>query len=146
MTTPVTTTPTRTRGCVSPGPRDTYTVDRTAARPATAAREHLRATLTSWHACPQIVEDAELIGCELVTNALAHTCGSVVVSLTTCGSVLEIGVEDSDPHRPKAAVAPHEEESGRGLQITGALALECGCDLSPHHKVMWARLVLSREP
>ena len=131
--------------------RGSHTVDRGAPQPVAAARGHTRAVLRRLRIPSPVAEDAELVVSELVTNALEHTTGPVVLRLRLVrgGRALDVRVRDADPRRPAATEPPanalDEWETGRGLPIVTAVTQECGCDLYPRHKVMWARLALGQQ-
>lgn len=86
------------------------------------ARSTLKAALRA-HGMAELVDTAELLASELVTNAYLHSKGAY--SLRVCGAGrqrVRIGVRDTDPHIPApfgwsvetpAAMAEH----GRGLHL-----------------------------
>lgn len=104
------------------------------------ARRHARAVLNSWQLWSEVIETAELLISELVTNALAASYNglgksaysgpddTVKLSLTMrllSGRVV-IEVSDSDPNPPVLVEADLESESGRGLMLVQALSKEWG--------------------
>ncbi|GLF99124.1 ATP-binding protein [Streptomyces yaizuensis] len=90
-------------------------------------RRITRARLRYWKA-DGLVERAELIVSELVTNAFAHGRGPVVrLWLSRMETYVRIEVGDGGtvdlPERPTGeAYAENENESGRGLELVAACA------------------------
>ncbi|MFE7114196.1 ATP-binding protein [Streptomyces sp. NPDC057654] len=90
-------------------------------RTAAVARATLRAVLTL-HDLPELIERAELLATELLSNALRHTDGPASMRLWWSDGKLRIGVWDTDPQPPHlrevADVADiTDDETGRGLQL-----------------------------
>lgn len=94
------------------------------ARAARIARVTLRAVLAG-HGMAQLLEPAELLASELVTNAYRHSTGPATLRLRGFGgSRLRVSVWDTNPHipqpfdkRPDRRVhpVPADATSGRGL-------------------------------
>ena len=102
---------------------------------------------------------AELLVCELVTNAIEHTAVDAAVSLsvTALPDGVLVEVRDRDP-RPlevgqwgrAAAQAAHDRaepddvdelrEDGRGLQLIQMLSAACGSRATPDGKTVWFTL------
>ncbi|MEV2255350.1 ATP-binding protein [Streptomyces sp. NPDC050147] len=89
------------------------------------ARMTLRAALTG-HGMGELLDVAELLTSEMVTNAYRHTKGPSSLRLRSVrGGRLRVGVWDSNPHIPEpfdkppgafgAPPAPADSDSGRGL-------------------------------
>jgi anti-sigma regulatory factor (Ser/Thr protein kinase) len=134
---------------------------RLAALPTAAqcARLFVRHTLHRWR-LPLVVENAELVTSELVTNAVLATglvdgtlsypdLGDIAV-LTLRLSVIEpyvrIEVWDNSPALPRRRPHdPAQSEHGRGLLLVEALARRCGAIPAPDRsgKVVWADLALA---
>jgi anti-sigma regulatory factor (Ser/Thr protein kinase) len=112
----------------------------TVAAPA-QARRLVRAALAT---LPRETTDlAELLTSELVTNAIRHGSGQVMLSLNCGDGVLAISVSDDDPRMP--FVQPEDELlalGGRGVRMVQRLAQEWG--VTPREagpgKVVWFRL------
>jgi anti-sigma regulatory factor (Ser/Thr protein kinase) len=86
---------------------------------------------------------AELLTSELVTNAIRHGSGQVMLSLNCGDGVLAISVSDDAPTMP--LVQPDDEPlavGGRGVRMVQRLAQEWG--VTPRErgpgKVVWFRL------
>ncbi len=87
------------------------------------------------------VDDVVLAANELVTNAVTHAEGGVVVSLrlTSRDVVLEVGDHGAgEPEIPPAEKALGG--SGRGLIIVESLARSWGVRRDDDGKVVWARI------
>lgn len=85
-------------------------------------RRVVRATLRHWHR-PHLVETAELLLTELVTNALRYGEGNDVgvrLYLTEEHFVME--VRDGSPERPVLRHATPADKNGRGLFLIDAMA------------------------
>jgi anti-sigma regulatory factor (Ser/Thr protein kinase) len=90
-----------------------------------AARRFVRDVLAGYPGC----SDAELLTCELVTNAVQHATGAarVTVALMRLGAVVHVDVIDDGcigtPHWREAC---GHDEDGRGFQLVDALAERWG--------------------
>jgi len=112
-------------------------------------------TLQRWQ-LDCLVEDAELITSELVTNALQATglttaperwsqltdLAMIQVRLTRYESAVLIGVWDRSPAVPVFRTPADDEEGSRGLAIVEALADEWGYQHVSEGKIVWARLAI----
>ncbi|MGW0827490.1 ATP-binding protein [Streptomyces sp. NPDC002845] len=104
-------------------------------RAARIARRTLRAVLTE-HGMTQVVDCAELLTSELVTNAYQYSKGPSALRLRTLGGGrLRLSVWDTDPHIPPPfdrrsggvhPLAPADFESGRGLFLVCQYADDWG--------------------
>jgi anti-sigma regulatory factor (Ser/Thr protein kinase) len=116
-----------------PGPRSAVAATpaaaaRTFARRAEevpAARRFVREILTDDPAC----EDAELLTCELVTNAVQHATDAarVTVAVMRRGTVVHVDViDDGCIGLPHWRETDGHDEDGRGFQLVNALAERWG--------------------
>ncbi|MGV9343323.1 ATP-binding protein [Streptomyces spiralis] len=118
-------------------------------RAVTVCRRTLRLILTM-HGLIGLVETAELLATELVSNAVRHTKGPAALRVRrTPDGVVWIGVWDTDPAppdppRPLEQVGEAEEE-GRGLGLVTACADYWGWRPSARFgdrgKYVWCELV-----
>lgn len=106
------------------------------------ARALMRDALTRW-GFAALVDTAELLASELVTNAVEAMGGTavVVVRVSAEDRVL-IEVWDPDPHPPVPVHPDPDAESGRGLLLVERLAKEWGHYRDPcGGKIVWCELV-----
>ncbi|NGO72028.1 ATP-binding protein [Streptomyces boncukensis] len=89
------------------------------ARAVAVARHTLRLVLVA-HGLHRLVPVAELLGTELVTNAVTHTKGPAALRLCWDGRTLRIGVWDTDPTPPSPSPSEAYTEAGRGLALVRA--------------------------
>jgi anti-sigma regulatory factor (Ser/Thr protein kinase) len=106
-----------------------------------AARELVAKHLPRW-GLAALVEDAQIVASELVTNAVkCASCGTVGFALKCSGDVLCVEVQDSSPTEPVLRQAGSEEESGRGLQLVEFLSDTWGFHWNSHGtKTTWCSL------
>ncbi len=96
---------------------------------------HLRDLLPS-----DVVEDAELVTSELVTNAVLHAGTSIVVRLHPMGSTVRIEVEDGSSVTPVRPIASQGSMTGRGLALVAGLSRDLGVDRTDGGKIVWCVL------
>ncbi len=115
-------------------------------RAVSTAREFLRDRLTAW-STDELLDEAELVLSELVTNALVHTDGGAGLALRFDGAErrLRIAVEDSSTRSPHGRDAPPDALGGRGLSIVDAVADTWGVDVGPDGKTVWADLAVEAD-
>ncbi|WP_329266631.1 ATP-binding protein [Streptomyces pseudovenezuelae] len=113
-------------------------------RAVTVARRTLRLILTM-HGLIRLVDTAELLAAELVSNAVRHTKGPAALRVRWAAGVLRIGAWDADPGPPEppGEFGPAEEE-GRGLALVKACADLWGWQPLARHgnrgKFVWCEL------
>lgn len=109
------------------------------------ARRYATATLHAWQLWPGMIDAAELLVSELVTNAIrasglgadqltrsdVDAAGRISLTLRLLPGRVVIEVLDHDPGRPVRADAGPDAESGRGLMIVDALSKEWGYQYPP---------------
>ncbi|MFI5793423.1 ATP-binding protein [Streptomyces sp. NPDC051677] len=92
-------------------------------RAVTVCRRTLRLILTL-HGLPHLVDTAELLASELVSNAVLHTKGPACLRLRFRDGVLQIGAWDADPEPPdpprRLEELGDDSESGRGMALVRA--------------------------
>lgn len=90
-----------------------------------------------------VVDTAELVASELLTNAVQHAgTGPVTVDARRVGAVVRIEVGDSSTERPQLRHPCKDDEHGRGLGIVAALAGDYDTDLTTSGKSCWAEIPL----
>jgi anti-sigma regulatory factor (Ser/Thr protein kinase) len=104
-----------------------------------AGRRFAADILTAWHQHP-LIDDACLLLDEVITNAVQHTVGDIVVRIQLAAR-LRVEVHDSSARSPDKRPIDADSEMGRGLHIVDQLARAWG-----HHplptagKVVWFEL------
>ncbi|HEX3705527.1 MAG TPA: SpoIIE family protein phosphatase [Mycobacteriales bacterium] len=88
----------------------------------------------------EIVEDAEQLVSELVTNAILHGAEPVTLRLLRSEGALRIEVEDASRALPVLARPNADTMTGRGLSLVAALSSGWGVKESAVGKVVWAEL------
>jgi anti-sigma regulatory factor (Ser/Thr protein kinase) len=104
------------------------------------AREYARARLQSWDLEP-LVDTAELLVSELVTNALRYGEGEIRLRLLL-DRTLVCEVWDAGLVQPRRRRARDTDEGGRGLQLVGLLSAAWGSRRTPRGKTVWFELPL----
>jgi anti-sigma regulatory factor (Ser/Thr protein kinase) len=106
-----------------------------------AARGWLAAFLHRRRVSETQRQDAELVISELVTNALRHGLGDIVVRTSLAdGDLLQVSVTDSGPELPALQPVDPGRVGGVGLRIVDRLASEWGVAPFPGGKTVWAIL------
>ncbi|MCT9091609.1 ATP-binding protein [Streptomyces sp. ASQP_92] len=92
----------------------------------------------------ETADEISLIASELVTNAVLHGDGPVIVTLRHRPGNLVIEVQDGNPRAPRAQCPDAEEEGGRGLILVGFLAARSGWEPVTGGKQVWAEIELPK--
>jgi anti-anti-sigma regulatory factor/anti-sigma regulatory factor (Ser/Thr protein kinase) len=115
-----------------------------------AARLYVRDVLQYWRlALPgqEVIDRAEQLADELVTNAVVHARTSLRLRLELRGDLLHIGVHDASPRLLRLVPDDPEGETGRGLRLVEQLATAWGVHRGRDGgKVVWCTLRLWRQP
>ncbi|MFD0033159.1 ATP-binding protein [Streptomyces sp. NPDC127172] len=106
---------------------------------ASRARHLVTAQLDDW-ALDELVDTAELLVSELVTNALRHTQGPLRLNLRLRHSRLLCEVEDTEPAGPVRNVVDLDAEGGRGTELLDLLADAWGNIRTATGKTIWFEL------
>lgn len=109
------------------------------ARALAAGREGVRGFLASLdlpHA--MVARAAEVLTCELVSNAVRHAGGTPGIKITLSDDRLIIAVADRSPAPPSRR--PPDSTGGRGLMLVDSLADSWGFNASSDGKTVWATL------
>jgi hypothetical protein len=118
-----------------------------AAAAVPAARSAAVRTLAGWHLDPPTVQIAELVACELITNAVqASPPGDVIATrLTLTARHLLIEAWDGSDARPVPISPQADEEHGRGLALVEALSTRWGWFRARDRgKIVWAEMGIER--
>ncbi|HXP20521.1 MAG TPA: ATP-binding protein [Streptosporangiaceae bacterium] len=93
---------------------------------AAEARGQVQAAIRAWDV-PVDSPVAVLLTSELVTNAIRHEAGEIVVLDITCDrDQLRVDVHDTSRSVPLPVDAPGDAETGRGLMLVSSLSTEWG--------------------
>ncbi|MFF3214134.1 ATP-binding protein [Streptomyces sp. NPDC002886] len=112
----------------------------------TRARRDVTLYLHTW-GLDHLVDDAQLIVSELVTNAIRHTrTDRVGVSVTRHPDCVRIVVTDTSRTIPSPVLVDPDAEVGRGLHLIDQLATGWGSDLLGTGKRVWAELTTNKGP
>ncbi|MER7779955.1 ATP-binding protein [Streptomyces sp. NPDC096191] len=108
-----------------------------------AARHWVRDCVEGFGGSPhqhRMIQTAELLVSELITNAIRHGAGPPLIRLTWNGRLLRIAVSDYSDRRPRMRVTQSTEPGGFGMQLLELLAHRWG--VTPRHpgKTVWAEL------
>jgi anti-sigma regulatory factor (Ser/Thr protein kinase) len=127
--------------------RDELRLAPTPTAPA-AARLYVRDVLQYWRlALPgeEVIDQAELLTDELVTNAVLHARTSLWLRLELRGDLLHIGVHDASPRLLRVVPDDPDNETGRGLRLVEQLATAWGVHQGRDGgKAVWCTLRLWR--
>ncbi|MEW2528994.1 SpoIIE family protein phosphatase [Streptomyces sp. NPDC047071] len=104
------------------------------------ARELACARLREW-GLDALVDTAELLVSELVTNALRYGEGEIRLRLLL-DRTLVCEVWDAGLVQPRRRRARDTDEGGRGLQLVGLLSAAWGSRRTPRGKTVWFELAL----
>jgi anti-sigma regulatory factor (Ser/Thr protein kinase) len=85
-------------------------------------------------------DTAALLTSEVVTNAVLHGEGTVLVRARTGGGRLRVEVQDDGDGAPVLRRAEREDEGGRGLALVAALSDDWGVQEVPGGKYVWFEL------
>jgi CheY-like chemotaxis protein len=106
-----------------------------------AARRFLAERCAEW-GCDELVEDAQLVATELVTNALVHAGSTCVLRVGLSDDVLRLQVVDLGPGMPDPQSADQGDEHGRGLLLVSMLCSAWGVEMLPDGgKIVWAEMM-----
>ena len=120
---------------------------------AGAARRETAHTLKEWGLL-ELIETAELVATELISNAVKatgivveqpaytalHGLQTIVLQLQLVQGLLQILVWDGDPRPPILRDAGPMSEGGRGLHLVAALSKRWGYYWAESGKVVWSEL------
>lgn len=101
------------------------------------ARSAVRQALLPLGCPPRIGQMAELLASEVVTNAIKHCRGDLLLELTVRQRRLRVSVSDDCENPPRLQSGNAEELGGRGLVIVEALAEAWGWERSVYGKQVW---------
>ena len=104
------------------------------------ARQVVEGVCRAWH-IEHVLETAQLVITELVSNVVRHARTAMEVSLEVSPGALRLAVRDGEPRAPQPGAAGDSmAETGRGLLVIQALTTGWGATPTEHGKVVWAVL------
>jgi anti-sigma regulatory factor (Ser/Thr protein kinase) len=122
---------------VTPPAELTLPVDEQA--PGQARRFLREASCQTHHA--RVMDEAELLVSELVTNAVVHGAPPVTVNVECDGTDLRVAVTDGSDRSPVPRQADPDAESGRGIYLVDVISDRWGIAPSRGHgKAVWFTL------
>ncbi|MFF5567690.1 ATP-binding protein [Streptomyces sp. NPDC012623] len=95
-----------------------------------------------WAVPTPMAEEARLVVSELVTNAIEHGRGAVLLRMRHTDDKLRIEVTDENPAHAQLQEADREDLCGRGLFLVASLADVWG--VSGNGRTTWAAFSLAR--
>jgi anti-sigma regulatory factor (Ser/Thr protein kinase) len=106
-----------------------------------AARRFVRAARESVEADPVVIETAELLTTELVTNAIVHAGCKSHLFIRPAKGVVRVEITDPDDRLPAMAAPDTDALGGRGLIIVNGLASAWGVEATTEGgKTIWFEL------
>jgi anti-sigma regulatory factor (Ser/Thr protein kinase) len=88
-------------------------------------------------------DDTQLVVSELVTNALMHGDGELVLRASVTASTVQVSVSDSGDALPEVLPIDPTRIGGLGLIVVDRVAAAWGVSPFPGGKTVWATLRLS---
>lgn len=105
-------------------------------------RDELGKVLADVPASAAVLDDAEVVVSELVTNAVTAGSHAVQVALALHRDLLRLTVEDDAGGEPSPAEASPSDQGGRGLRVVEALTSRWGTTMLETGKQVWAEFPL----
>jgi anti-sigma regulatory factor (Ser/Thr protein kinase) len=106
-----------------------------------AARRFVRAALESVEADPLVIETAQLLTDELVTNAIVHAHSKSYLFIRAAKGAVRVEVTDPDDRLPAMTAPDNDALGGRGLVIVNGLASAWGVERAADGgKTVWFEL------
>jgi len=106
-----------------------------------AARRFVRAALESVEADPLVIETAQLLTDELVTNAIVHAHSKSYLFIRAAKGAVRVEVTDPDDRLPTMTAPDNDAVGGRGLVIVNGLASAWGVERAADGgKTVWFEL------
>ena len=105
-----------------------------------AARRFIVARTAAWAFPKPVADQLELIGSELVTNAVLHARTELTLTLELREDRVRISVQDRSQAPPTLRHYRPDALTGRGLGVVAALSDLWGVSTAPDGKVVWAEV------
>ena len=84
--------------------------------------------------------DAVLLASELVTNAVEHAGGPILLTAIYLDATLRVEVHDTYPEPPSLRPVTATDETGRGLHLVRLIASRWATTPEPDGKTIWFEL------
>lgn len=107
------------------------------------ARRMVRRLLLEEHQA-ELLDAAELLVTELVSNVVLHVGGEVQVAAQSVAGEVVIEVSDTSPVRPRLRSFSSTASTGRGMRLVQALAADHGVHPHGTGKTVWVRVTRAR--
>lgn len=107
---------------------------------ASQARRRARSALAEWDCSPELIDDVQVVVSELVTNAILHGGGAVLMVLVLQPEAVRVEVGDRSPLRPARSGYGVGASTGRGLGLVAAIARDWGVEPHDDGKLVWAEV------
>ncbi len=107
--------------------------------------EQLSAALTDRPGRGDLIDDANVVVSELLTNSIRARSRVARLSLALHRDVLRVIVDDDGPGQPRMRTAENAETDGRGLAIVASIARAWSVNRLIPGKQVWAELDVSPE-
>jgi anti-sigma regulatory factor (Ser/Thr protein kinase) len=107
------------------------------------ARSWIEAFLAERAVRDTVRDDAQLVVSELVTNALMHGDGALMLRASITGAAVQVSVTDSGNELPEVLPIDPTRIGGLGLIVVDRIASDWGVASFPGGKTVWASLSLS---
>ncbi len=104
------------------------------------ARRFVRETLEPRAVPTEVIDSAELVATELVTNSVMHARSEVIMTVDCSSHLVRLRVDDHSSVRPVVRNAAPDSVTGRGLFIVEQLASRWGVELHRDGKTVWVEL------
>ena len=109
-----------------------------------SARRLVREMCPKWQVDDGLVETAEFVVGELVSNAVEHACTGVGLTLERGPRGLRVAVRDASPvgfpGPVQRSTDPLGQVRGRGLELVESLTTAWGVDAQPDGNTVWAEI------
>jgi anti-sigma regulatory factor (Ser/Thr protein kinase) len=107
------------------------------------SRRYVKGVLMGWAAPADLIDMAQLLTSEVVTNAVTHgegQGGTVTLEVRSFGCCLGVDVTDHSPNTPLLRSVTTDMEDGRGLLLVAEIADSWGYYFDGGRKHVWFHL------
>ncbi|WP_030478926.1 ATP-binding protein [Lentzea albidocapillata] len=104
------------------------------------ARQVVREVAASWELSEDLVDDAQLVVTELVSNGIDHGEGPITLTVSRKAGGMLVEVHDESSKLPELRPVDPSSPRGRGMQLVRALSVKWGTTPQSGGKVVWAQL------